>query len=403
MGNRQRIGILGGTFDPVHCGHIRVGTAALDTGLIDTLLMVPSREKTCSAEAGDRWKMLVSACSRDRRLVPFRYEPDHGNVFSVGALRSLKKEYDGAELFLVVGTDTVMRLREEHRYEDILSLCTFMVCPCGGAADPDAVSQQISRLAAAGGRFVRIPMEPVSVSSAEIRSLLASGDTPPGLDVSVLEYCRCKGLYGAGGRLEHIDDWMDRLFSSLKPRRFAHSLSVASTAVRLAGIHGINVLQAEQAGLLHDCAKCMPMDEMRKIAKKHAITDDKHFLESGALLHAPVGAWVACHRYGMEDRDVLDAIAVHNTGRAGMSRLAMCIALADFMEPLREPFPLLEEVRSLAETSLERALLLSLEGTADYVLSRGLYLHPQTTDTIQWLKSLPAVRETGSAEGMTVQ
>lgn len=90
----------------------------------------------------------------------------------------------------------------------------------------------------------------------------------------------------------------------------------------------------------------------------------------------------------MTDPDVLEAISYHNTGYPGMTRLDMCVCLSDSIEPLREPYPLLEEVRALAESSLERALLLSLERTADYVLSRGRYLHPRTRDTIAWLKTI---------------
>ena len=70
----------------------------------------------------------------------------------------------------------------------------------------------------------------------------------------------------------------------------------------------------------------------------------------------------------------------------------MCVCLSDSIEPTRESYPLLENVRILSELSLERALLMSLEGTADYVRSRGKYLHPRTQDTIAWLRSLPGVR-----------
>ena len=95
----------------------------------------------------------------------------------------------------------------------------------------------------------------------------------------------------------------------------------------------------------------------------------------------------------MDDPEVLEAIRYHNTGYPGMSRLAMCVCLADYMEPLRESFPVLEEVRSLSLVSLEKALLLSLESTVNYVLSKGWYLYPRTSDTVSWLKSQPSVQE----------
>ena len=180
--------------------------------------------------------------------------------------------------------------------------------------------------------------------------------------------------------------WIGMLSASLKPKRFAHSVSVAWLSRRLARIHAIDPLKAEQAGLLHDCAKCLSLEEMQRIAVEQSLTDDHDLLASGALLHSIVGSWVARKNYGMTDPDVLEAISYHNTGFPGMSRLDMCVCLSDSIEPLRESYPLLEQVRTLAEISLERALLLSLEGTADYVASRGLFLHPRTRDTIVWLK-----------------
>ena len=130
---------------------------------------------------------------------------------------------------------------------------------------------------------------------------------------------------------------------------------------------------------------------MQRIAMENRLTDDREFLDNPALLHSLVGAWVAENEYGMKDPDVLDAIRYHNTGYAGMSRLAVCVCLSDSIEPFRQTYPHLEEVRTLAESSLESALLLSLEETADYVVSRGLYLHPRTMNTIRWLKSLPGI------------
>ena len=180
--------------------------------------------------------------------------------------------------------------------------------------------------------------------------------------------------------------WVGKLAASLKPGRFAHSLSVAWMSRRLAHVHGLDPLKAEQAGLLHDCAKCLPLDEMQRIAVDHSLTDDPELLASGALLHSVVGSWVAREDYGMTDPDVLEAISYHNTGYPGMTRLDMCVCLSDSIEPLREAYPRLEQIRALAETSLERALLLSLEGTADFVTSRGKFLHPRTQNTIAWLK-----------------
>lgn len=238
-----------------------------------------------------------------------------------------------------------------------------------------------------GARISDFRIEPVSASSTGIREALSRGEAPAGLCVPVREFCRCKGLYGAAGKMDEADRWINQLFDALKPTRFAHSLSVADTSRLLALRFGENPLQAEQAGLLHDCAKCLPLSEMQKIARDHQLTQDESILSTGALLHSVAGAWLARERYGVTDPEVLEAIAWHNTGHVGMSRLAMCVCLADYIEPMRRDIPHLQEVRALAESSLERALLLSLENTSDYVLSRGGFLHPNTTETIAWLKT----------------
>lgn len=233
-------------------------------------------------------------------------------------------------------------------------------------------------------------------------SLLPADAAGTALSPSVQEYCVLKSLYHEVPRLSRASSWLDRLYNALNPHRFAHSLSVARTSVQLALRYGIDVVLAEEAGLLHDCAKCLSLDEMRKIARKHQLTDDPEFLASASLLHSVVGACMAREEYGMEDPEVLEAIAYHNTGHAGMSRLAMCICLADFIEPNRNPFPGLADVRRLSGISLEKALLLSLESVANHVLSDGKALHPRTLGAIEWLRTLPAVRsaseESGSAD-----
>ena len=392
---KTRIGILGGTFDPIHQGHIQMALRVLEAVHLDQMLIMPSGNppyKSCSTQPEDRWKMVVAACSRDARLIPSRLEMDRsGSVYTIDTLLVLRREYPKAELFYVIGADAAMKLRHWHRVNELLPLAAFLVCPRGSSFETDAFQDEIARLRAAGASIRVLRMPPVDISSTVIRASLRRGDPTPLLDGAVREFCAAKGLYGMARRIEASDRWLDQLFAALTPKRFAHSLSVARTARRLAFQYGVDPLQAEEAGLLHDCAKCLPMKEMRRIALEHSLTDDPAILESGALLHSLAGAWLARNAYGMADPAVLEAIAYHNTGHAGMSRLAMCVCLADFMEPNRESYPLLEEVRRLAEHSLEQALLLSLEGTAEYVCSRGKYLHPRTQETIAWLKTLPGI------------
>lgn len=393
---RERIGILGGAFDPIHQGHVHMASSALDSCRLDQLYLLPAGDgayKDSLASGEDRWKMVVTACTQDPRLIPSRFELDQAApCYTIDSLLALKKRHPKAELFYIMGADGVLKLHRWHRFEEVLPLCTFLVCPRAGEVLLEAFNAEKARLTALGGRFVIARMRPISISSTEVRELLSQGLPTPNLYSPVREFCALKGLYGVNSREPEADSWLEKLFSALNPRRFAHSLSVAACARRLARIHGVDLRQAEQAGLLHDCAKCLPLKQMQRIAIEHSLTNDPSILSSNALMHSLVGAWVARNEYGMADPEVLEAIAYHNTGHAGMSRLAMVVCLADSIEPTRESYPLLEQVRILSELSLERALLMSLEGTAEYVRSRGKYLHPRTQETIAWLKTLPEVR-----------
>ena len=395
---KERIGILESAFDPIHQGHISMAQAAMEHFRLSHMLFIPvgtDAYKTCIASGEDRWKMVVSACTQDIRLIPSRAALDlSGPTYTVDILLLLKKEHPKAEFFYLLGADGVMKLHKWHRLPEVFPLCTFLVYPRAGEYSPREFNTEKKRLTEMGAKIRMIPVNPFTISSTEIRSQLSQGQPTPFLYSPVREFCTLRGLYGADPHLdpETTKVWLDKLFSALNPRRFTHSVSVAGTARRLARIHSIDPDQSEQGGLLHDCAKCLPMKQMQRIAREHSLTDDPDILSSNGLLHSLVGAWVARNTYGMADPEVLDAISFHNTGRPGMSRLSMCVCLSDYMEPTRDSYPLMENVRILSELSLERALLMSLEGTASYVRSKGKYLHPRTQETIDWLKTLPGVR-----------
>ena len=102
-----------------------------------------------------------------------------------------------------------------------------------------------------------------------------------------------------------------------------------------------------------------------------------------------MGAHLAKAEYGVEDPGILEAIRCHTTGQPGMTPMDMAVYLADKIEPTRASYPLLEKVRMLAQLSLPRAMIASMEGTSKYVRKGGKALHPDTLLTLGWLHTLP--------------
>lgn len=390
---RERIGIMGGTLNPIHQGHIAMAKAARQCAGLDRVLILPAGappHKTNIAPAEDRWRMVCAAVAQEEGLEPCRMELDRaGTTYTVDTLSSLKATYPKADLFYIIGADTLMELQHWRSYEQVLRLCTFLVCPRAWNYTPEQLNAERRRLIGLGGTFQSIDMEIVAASSSQLREDLAAGVPTPLLPVPVREYCGVRGLYGMQQRIPQAEEWLEKLFGALSRKRFAHTLAVAHTARSLARIHHVDVYQAEIAGLLHDCAKCLPLKEMQRIALEHALTGDAEIYASGNLLHSIAGAYLAAEQYGVEDPEILRAIACHTTGKVDMTPLDMVVYLADKIEPTRAAYPLLDKVRMMAPLSLEKALLTSMDGTVSHVQHGGKKVHPQTLKTLAWLKTLP--------------
>lgn len=168
-----------------------------------------------------------------------------------------------------------------------------------------------------------------------------------------------------------------RLAQRLSGKRMQHVCGVAETAERLAKRFGISPKQARLAGLLHDCAREHAKKDLLEIAAARNLPLTA--VERGApvLLHAPVGALWAKELYGVEDAQVLRAIALHTTGGAAMTELDKIIYLADMIEPGRD-FPGVTALRRTAETDLDKAVFEALGHSLAYMLKRGDLIHPDT-------------------------
>ena len=168
-----------------------------------------------------------------------------------------------------------------------------------------------------------------------------------------------------------------KLKEMLTPHRFEHSLGVQDMAVRLAERYGGDRQKAALAGLVHDCAKDLTMEQMEERLQRYALKLDEVSLREPALIHGPLGACVAQDLFQIDDQEILGAICYHTTGRENMTLLEKIIYLADFIEPCRD-YPGVERLRQIAWESLDRALLLSFDNTIAYVISLKSLLHPNT-------------------------
>lgn len=167
-------------------------------------------------------------------------------------------------------------------------------------------------------------------------------------------------------------------------KRFEHTLSVAYTAANLAACHGADTEKALVAGMLHDCAKGMPDHKLLELCEKHHIPVSKEERKKPSLLHAKVGSYLAHKKYKVADRDILNAICYHTTGRPGMSLLEKIIFVADYMEPGRRQAPRLEQIRRMSYADLDQAVLTILEDTLAYLRENSAVIDQTTQETYNY-------------------
>lgn len=177
-----------------------------------------------------------------------------------------------------------------------------------------------------------------------------------------------------------FDKMRENLKLTLSRERFRHSEEVMNEALRLAEFYKVNIEKARIAGLLHDCARDAGKDEIYKVLEKYNVVLDDIQKKTPVLLHSILGSFYAKEYYGVEDKEILDAIYWHTTGRAGMTMLEKIIFVADYIESGRN-FEGVEEARKQAYKDIERCIVICCDLTIRYILQKGKLLHPYIIET----------------------
>ena len=175
--------------------------------------------------------------------------------------------------------------------------------------------------------------------------------------------------------------------------RYEHSLSVSFTCMNLAMRYGYDIDKAELAGLMHDCGKRFTDEIILKkcISHKILVTDAEQ--KALPVLHAKYGAWLAENKYGIEDPEIISAIACHTTGKADMSVLDKIVYIADYIEPRRYKADNLPQMRKLAYEDLDKTMYEILKSTLEYLAKKGAVADPMTATAYEYFRQLVAAEK----------
>ena len=377
----MRIGIFGGSFDPVHSEHLRLAKAAIESLALDKLYVLPAHTpphkqgKRLSSNAA-RLELCRLAFAGVEKAEVSDYEIEQGGTsYTYLTCRHFKEIHKDAELFFLVGTDMLRDFPTWRNPDDILENATLAVC---ARDEKEGWFERESEIFEKrfGKKFALIHYNGAPVSSTYIR-VLAAAKLPltPYVDERVESYIYEKGLYEIPRANEAL--------ALQKPSRAAHSIRVAITAAKRATSLGIAEEKAACAALFHDCAKNLSLDS--PLLDGFAIPKAWGEVPE-PVLHQFTGAYVAEHAFGITDEEVLDAIRFHTSGKEDMTELGALIFLADMVEEERR-YDGVEVLRALywketpkveSRRYLYECLREALKRTVEYLEEKGGAVYPLT-------------------------
>ncbi len=402
MKKMKKIGIMGGTFNPIHNGHLCMAQAAYEQYHLDQVLFMPSqnpphKEKKEIVRGEHRTRMIKLAIDGKEHFVFSDLELKRsGTTYTCDTVRQLKKEHPHWELYFILGSDSLVHFDSWYHPQEILKYATILAVgrdSLRGDSLSEICRKKSSEL---NGNFLPVSMEPLSIASHQIRKKIKTGSSLAGIcPDQVQTYIALHGLYGAERMTLHGMDEkksviLDCLRATLRPKRFLHTLGVMETAATLGFIHLSSEndrKRVELAGALHDCAKYYTGSEMIELCDRADISLSDAERQNTALIHGKLGAYLAQKRYGVNDPEIRSAIACHTTGKPAMTTIEKIVYIADYIEPNRcfdSGEYSLDEIRKTAYQDLDRALCMILTCTVNHLKTSGCTMDLRTMDTYHY-------------------
>ena len=389
----MKIGIYGGTFNPIHTGHIHAAKQAIKTLHLDKLIMIPDRiapHKALpegSATPQQRLDMLRLAVAGEEKIEVSDWELQReGTSYSYLTVEAMREQYPDGELYLLMGTDMFLSFHTWCNPARITAQATLAVMYRGEKGEAEQIAARKAEMEAEGVRVALVQNDAIHISSTQLRRLIAFQCASEFLPKGVLDYIRANSLYDSTVNwknlpMEQLEPIVVRL---LKANRVAHVLGCRDTAVELAKRWGANETDASRAGILHDITKALDGPLQLTLCREYGTILDEFGYKYPKTLHALTGSLVAERIFG-EDEAVVSAICHHTTGKADMNLLEKIIYVADYMEPNRN-FPGVEKLRQLAFSDITAALQLGLEMTLEHLANLGDEVSPASAQALAFLK-----------------
>ena len=391
-GAPAKLGVLGGTFDPIHVGHLRIAEEMREALGLDGVIFMPAGDPVFKhdhqvTDAHVRFERVRQAVADNPHFDVSALEVDRaGGTYTVDTFRELRAFFpENVELYFIVGSDAAASMGKWRGVKELAGL-TKLAVAVGRPGSPDGDELRNAVLAAAPFDVHLVRTSILEVSSSSIRERMAQGHSVRYLVPEEQRNAALPELFSREGSENALtkDFYKARkaeLEARVSPKRFKHSMGVSKACVQLAKEYGLDVSKARLAGLLHDWDKGLDDDQARaRVVELGMVDEVSPFVveHMPAVLHGNTAARVLARDFPEIPGDVLQAIDRHTTADEHMSPLDMALYIADAIEPCRQ-FGRIDELRAAVGTcSLEELFFKTYEYWVFLLFERGKPLHPDT-------------------------
>lgn len=391
----MKIGIMGGTFDPIHIGHISCAREVKNKLNLDKILFIPTGEpphkiSRLITSAEHRLEMVRLAIEKYDYFDVSDIEVKRKNyTYTYDTIKELKSVYCNDDFYMIIGADTLADIVNWYKALEVFALCRFIAMKRPGA-NYDLFESYLKIAMEAGADVIPVDIPEINVSSTDIRERIERNEGISELvPRSVEEYIISNDLFQ--NKAMSYDDISRDMQKLLSVERYEHCINVAEECIRLGKIYGVEESKCRLAGLLHDVGKELTDKQYHWMGIE--LSNDNYNGEK-VLRHGVASKILAMNRYGINNEEILEAIECHITGKPNMGLLSKIVFIADYTEKDRVGMQY-DAVREKANAGLlNEAVLLQCDNTLIYNLKRGcVHICTQTVQTRNWILSMLQKKE----------
>lgn len=346
------IAVFGGSFNPLHIGHIKLIEKVKEEFGFDNIVLLPSNNPPHKIGKGDipfeiKIEMLNELVGRDISLCTIEGESNKVH-YTADTIVELKKIY--GDFTFIMGGDSMLNFHSWKNPDFIARSVPIIV----GARGNFNIEKEVDKYNNSGGKITVFDFD-CDVSSQRIRALYELKMSADGLVTEKTDQIIKKYKLYHCYRKE-VEEVRKRINSD----RFKHTCSVVLTALKLNEQAGLSFEKVFLSSLLHDVAK-------NEKTARYLVPEGT---ENTEVMHAFLGAEIAEREFKINDKEILDAIRFHTTARENMTALDKIVYLADMIEENRK-FDGVDNLRKISFSDYDKGFKKAIERSYEYLLGKG--------------------------------